>query len=729
MERSTTLSHARRLFGAILVAGLLGGAPEAAAVKTSFWKVDDIQAFLEGEHVAGVAVESDGYLTLGPAWDSVATRLEGVSYIWCLARDSKGRVYFGTGDNGRIYRWSRDRGATLIWETGAAEITCMAVDRSDNVYAGSAPGGIIYRVGAKGDTTRYFESGEESIWSLLVGKDGALYAGTGSQGKIFRVTAPGRGAVLAETKDVNVLALAEAKDGALLAGTASKGLLLRVERDGSMRVIYDGDADELRAIAVLEDGSIAVGTNRVQASRGPGESPGERAGAGEPRFAIEVTPRDGGKCGVFLIQPDGSARLLYAPPTDFLYAMVPYDAKSVLVATGESSALFRVGVDKKYAVLGVPVEKQILAIARSGGETFLATGNDAVLYALGAEPAREGTYTSQPFDLHSVASWGRVVAGITGGGQVQWSTRSGLSEEPDEGWSAWSKESLIEESAPIESPPARFLQYRLRLKRGGNESPVVSSIEVAYLQRNLPPEMGNVHILGPDNPYMEGGPEFRPPQISQSFPSGLKVEYNFPRVGPKQVSDASAAWARGIRTVSWEAIDPNGDALRYIVSIKANDEKEWRRLASDHSERLLSFDSESYPNGEYRIRIEASDHPDNPPPFALRAERMSSPFRIDNVPPRIENLKSSSPGGKSGRSTVAVTGTAVDADTRITAIEYSLDGGDWTDVFPEDGIFDARAEPFRFEVKDLSKGEHRITVRASDLDRNVAAAKVLTVTP
>jgi two component regulator with propeller domain len=141
-ERSPILNRARGLFAAIVVGALLGHASPAAAVKTSFWRTDDMAGFLQGEHVEGVALESDGYLTLGPSWDSVVTRLEGVSYIWSIARDSKGRIYFGTGDNGRIYRWTRGKGATLVWETGAGEITSLAVDRADNVYAGSAPGGI-----------------------------------------------------------------------------------------------------------------------------------------------------------------------------------------------------------------------------------------------------------------------------------------------------------------------------------------------------------------------------------------------------------------------------------------------------------------------------------------------------------------------------------------------------------------------------------------------------------
>lgn len=702
--------------------GLVARTPDAAAVKTSFWKVDDIESFLEGENVAGVAVESEGYLTLGSAWDSVATHLEGVSYIWCVARDSKGRVYFGTGDNGRIYRWTRDRGATLLWETGAAEITSMAIDGADNVYAGSTPGGVIFRVGAKGDTTRYYETGEESVWSLLVGKDGALYAGTGSHGKIFKVTAPSKGSVFVETKDVNVITLGEAKDGALLAGTASKGLLIRVEKTGSMRVIYDADADEVRAIAVLEDGSIAVGANRTQSGHGSSDTPG-----GDSRYGIDVTPQGGGKCGVFLVQPDGSARLLYAPPTDFVYALAAQDSKSLLVATGKPAALFRVSTDKKYAVLGVPEEKQILALARGGGETFVATGNDAVLYSLGSSAAKEGTYTSQPYDLHSVASWGTVNAMISGGGEVLWSTRSGLSQEPDDGWSAWSSEAPIKETATITSPASRFLQYRVKLKGSGSAAPVVSSLEVSYLQRNLPPEMGPIQVFGPDNPYMEGGPDYRPPQISQTFSNGLKVEYSAPRVGPKQVSDASAAWARGVRTVAWDAIDPNGDGLKYELSIKAEDEKEWRRLTSDQNERVYSFDAESYASGSYRIRVTASDSPDNPPSMTLKTERISPPFQIDNVPPRVENLRATAGKMSGGKASVTVTGVALDEDTRVASIEYSVDGADWVDVFPDDGIFDGKKEGFRFQVDGLAAGEHRISVRTSDLDRNVAVAKVVTV--
>ncbi|HEY3155904.1 MAG TPA: hypothetical protein VGK76_04630 [Candidatus Eisenbacteria bacterium] len=718
----------RRRFSAVLAALALVGASQAWAVRTSLWTQDTVDDFLTGD-VTGVTVTSEGQVQLGAAWDSVVTNLPEVAQIWCLARDSKGQIYFGTGDDGRIYRWSRGRSAQLVWNTGSSEIMSMAIDANDNLYAGSSTDGVIYRVTARGDTSRYFETGEQSVWTLLVGKNGMLYAGTGSRGRIYKVTGPGKGDVFADTRDANVLALAWAKDGALLAGTSSKGLLLRIEPNGSTRVIYDSGAEELRAIAVLDDGSIAVGTNRSPSgSSGAGAVVGSGP-PGVPSLGIEVTPTGGSKCGVFLVQPDGSARLLYAPPCDFVYAMAPGDAGSVWFTTGNPAALFRVGLDRKFALLGATESKQLLGLLRAGKEVYAAAGNAAVLYSLGSGVGTEGTYISEAHDLRSVASWGEARVAVSGGGEVRWSSRSGFSKTPDDGWSGWSREVPIKGYVKIESPPARFLQYRLRFRRGSGELPTVSTLEVAYLQRNLPPSIANVTLYGPENPFFEGGPEYRPPQISQSFPNGIKLEFSLPRAGPRAVSDASAAWARGIRSASWDAADPNGDNLRYKLYIKANDETSWKSLSSGTDDRAFSWDAESFANGTYRLKLEASDAPDNPDGTEMRAERLSAPFVIDNIPPRVEGLRTSTrEGSLRGRSTVTVSGLAIDADSRIAKIEYSVDGSDWKQVFPDDSIFDSLQEKFHFDVTDLAPGEHAVTVRASDEQRNVSVGKILAVT-
>jgi len=132
----------KRRYAAAIAALMLLPASQALAVKTSLWTQDGAEDFLTGD-VTGVTVTSDGQVLLGAAWDSVVTGLPDVAQIWCLARDSKGRVYFGTGDQGRIYRWSQGSKAQLVWDTGASEIVSLAVDANDNVYAGGSPGGVV----------------------------------------------------------------------------------------------------------------------------------------------------------------------------------------------------------------------------------------------------------------------------------------------------------------------------------------------------------------------------------------------------------------------------------------------------------------------------------------------------------------------------------------------------------------------------------------------------------
>jgi hypothetical protein len=281
----------------------------------------------------------------------------------------------------------------------------------------------------------------------------------------------------------------------------------------------------------------------------------------------------------------------------------------------------------------------------------------------------------------------------------------------------------------VESPPARYLQFRLHFKGSGSQSPALSSVEVAYQQENLPPEISNVRVYGPATPFIEGSADYRPPQLSQTFPDGMKLDYSIQRSGPRQVSDAAAQWVRGIRSVVWDAADPNADDLSYKVSIKAEDEKEWHPLGEETTERAMAWDSQAFANGTYRIRVVASDKPDNTAASALEAERLSPPFEIDNIPPRLEGLSvEAQPAPKGGHGKAVVKGVAVDADTRIGRIEYCVDGGDWMQILPLSGIFDSLREEFRFEIPDLAPGEHAISVRASDAHRNMTVSKVLAVT-
>ena len=80
-------------------------------------------------------------------------------------------------------------------------------------------------------------------------------------------------------------------------------------------------------------------------------------------------------------------------------------------------------------------------------------------------------------------------------------------------------------------------------------------------------------------------------------------------------------------------------------------------------ERYWSWDSTAFPDGEYRIRVTASDLPGNPPADALSTAMVSDPFLIDNTPPRIAGLAAGASGGK-----LHATWTAADALKLVNAL-------------------------------------------------------------
>ncbi len=137
-------------------------------------------------------------------------------------------------------------------------------------------------------------------------------------------------------------------------------------------------------------------------------------------------------------------------------------------------------------------------------------------------------------------------------------------------------------------------------------------------------------------------------------------------------------------------------------------------------ERYLSWDSTAFPDGEYRLRVSASDLPGNPPAEALSASMVSDPFLVDNTPPRIAGLAASASGGK-----LHAAWSAADALSDIKKAEYSLDGGDWTLVAPVSGLSDSHELDYDLTLDHLAAGEHTLAVRVQDDYDNQAVEKAV----
>jgi hypothetical protein len=179
-------------------------------------------------------------------------------------------------------------------------------------------------------------------------------------------------------------------------------------------------------------------------------------------------------------------------------------------------------------------------------------------------------------------------------------------------------------------------------------------------------------------------------------------------------------YAKGFVGVRWLATDENGDSMIYKIEIRGAGETEWKLLKDKLKEKQYSWDSTAYQDGEYQVRVTASDLPSNPPASALTALIESDPFVIDNTPPRILDLK----GGISG-SGIVVKWRAKDSLNLLDKAEYSVDGGDWTVVEPVTKLTDAKELEYSLTLSGLPRGEHTIAVRVADEYDNQAVEKTV----
>src|SRR5207249_2240662 len=96
--------------------------------------------------------------------------------------------------------------------------------------------------------------------------------------------------------------------------------------------------------------------------------------------------------------------------------------------------------------------------------------------------------------------------------------------------------------------------------------------------------------------------------------------------------------------------------------------KGWVKLPEKLAKKEHDLDTDSVPDGYYRIRVEATDRADNPPENALTGARESALFAIDHTAPTVEVKSGDAKPGE-----VAIEVHATDAMTRIVGASYSID--------------------------------------------------------
>jgi hypothetical protein len=713
------------------------------AVETKFWQQND-QADFEKGSFENISLRSDGRMFLAPsareAFDS------NTPYLWAIASDSKGALFTAGGGDGsgrsKLFEIAPDGKTRTVTELEGLEIHAIAIDKQDQIYAATDPDGKIYKVTRDGKCAVYYDPHAKYIWALAFDNSGNLLVATGDQGEIHRVTPDGKGSVFFRTEETHARSLAIDKNGNLIVGTEPGGLILRISPSALGFVLYQAPKREITSIAVASDGAIyaaGVGTRSStpsvvtttltsQPSTPPPSASGSSQGAvqisGRPPTPSQQPPlvlpgTVAGGSDVYRIDTDGAPHKVWSNAQDIVYA-IAFDSNGLpLIGSGNRGRVYRLDSDivSTQLVNLAPTQATGFATTPQGG-IFAITGNIGKVYQIGPGRARSGKYESEALDAGSFAYWGRLALRVSGSG-IAVRTRSGNLNRPVNNWSSWTAVPLEpngeESSGRIASPSARFVQYEVTLTASGE----VSAVELAYLTKNVAPVVQQIEITPANYKFPTQSLSLTPSTSITLQPLGQKRSSSASS-GIEIGTSASLNYAKGYIGARWLAHDENGDTLIYKLEIRGRGETEWKLLKDKLKEKELSWDSTAFPDGEYELRVTASDAPDNPPAAALSASLIGEPFLIDNTPPQITGLNATANGSR-----IDVRWRAKDARSIIDHAEYSVNGGEWLVVEPVNKLSDSREEEYHLVIDRPTAGEQTIAIRVSDYYDNQAVEKAV----
>jgi sugar lactone lactonase YvrE len=721
-------------------------------VETTFWQVGSFDEFLQGT-LTGVSLSKEGDLRLAPDAQAVFSPEEALALS--LARDSHGSIYVGTGHQGKVFRVGPDQKSTLLMTAAEPDIFAMAVGPDGNLYVGSSPEGKVYKVTPDGKSSIFYDPKAKYIWALQFDAQGRLYVGTGDKGQILRVDASGKGEVFFDSKQTHIMCLRLDPQGNLLAGSVPNGLIYRLSPRGKAFVIYQAALPEVHDLALGPQGQIFAATLGGAGSKGSPDlllaPPQGGSGGGVTTITVTAsaepestakgqTPPGGatppsfnrstpqvpqmpllqlgtGHGALIEILPDSTAETIWSSANESIFGLAVRN-DHVLFTTDSNGRIFDLDPkpnSEKLTILTETHESLATRLLLGGSDLYAATSNVAKLFRIGVSPTREGTFESPVKDTKFVSRWGVLAwrGDVPAGCTLQFYTRTGNSERPDNTWSDWAGPYSDPAGDAVKNPPARYLQWKAILRTSASGSPTLDEVTVSYLNQNLPPQIHSLNVSASSERTGAAGAS-----TNLSMGGGLTVSSS-PSVGYGAAPQSTPTTKTPI-TLTWQADDPNGDQLVYALYVKATDEREWHLLKDKIHQSSYTIDPTALADGKYVARLVASDEESNPPSLERKSELLSAPFWVDNTPPDVEVVKQTVSG-----STAEVQFSAEDSTSPLRSAETSLDGQDWHDVLSDDGIVDSRKETFTVKLTHLAPGEHVLALRASDTSGNIGVGKAV----
>jgi hypothetical protein len=684
-------------------------AVRADAVVTSTWTVETYQQFDAGDATSAF-ITSTGEVR--PGWDTKRTKLEGDA-VWSALELADGSVLVGSDADGALYRITGDSAKLVTKIDGAIAVVSLTQTSDGTVWAGAMPGKKLWKIDLKtGKATAGPELAKtETVWSLASIGD-TVYAGTGPSGKLFAIKG-GSAKEVFDSEDKRITALA-VSDGAVWVGTSDRALVFRYDpKDGRTRAMGDFAGNEITAMAAFKGGVVVAANDlpeavvptgktasQVEAAEKPTANKGQttkapdfgtKPGAEKDPPTVTDVGRKGAKKGkgaLFRVGVDGRLDQLHALTATYFTSVAVSPDGTVYAGAADKGRVYMVDAEDAVATAFDVDERSVSQLWFDGPLLGFATDDAAGVYRATGR-ASQAKYVSDVLDAKTVARFGKLTWNASG--KVTIETRSGNTAKPGVGWSEWQSPSQIgklgggNEGGKIASPSGRYLQFRAAL---GDDDARVRRVMAYYQPQNTATEVQEVTVES----------------TKESLPT---------------LKDLAAKPRSPILKLKWKVENSDSDDTTYTLEARRDGEANWRPLQTGKAPLTAvtwDWNTETYPDGWYRLRVTSSDAAANSPDRALTSAKISTMFAIDNTRPAIEGLTVNYP---------KATARATDALSTISEMAFSVDDEAWQLGTTVDGLFDDQREDLRIDLPTgLTRGTHTIAVRVADSAGNVGSTSV-----
>lgn len=699
--------------------------------------------FSKGE-LSQISLHTDGYLLAAPALETLV-ELD-APILWDAVVDSKGNLFVGTGNQGAVYKVTPEGESETIFEPNRLMTRAIALDDRDQLFVAVSPDGTLYKVNRDGGVEVFLRLEDEYVWDMVFSEDGDLYLATGTKGKIYRIDTGDdepEPEVFFDSEETHITALAFEADGDLLAGSATHGLLYRINEDGEGDVIYSTGEREVRSIVPQEDGTVffssfnqpgrssslkkpsssSSSSNQSNNSSGSSffadtDTPSNGDPKPTPFYSMTVSARSSDSGSLYFLDNDGFVTNWWLENNVSIYSLAQMPNGNMILGTGSKGHLYEVSEPGNWTLLHtLDASGEITGVVPTGedGEYYLICSNPGRILKLDTNEVSEGYFQSEVVDFDHVSKFGsfQVYSDPGGDSVVGVEVRGGNLESPDRTWTEWTE--LAGENGVFRNPlpPSRFMQYRLLF--GDDGVPPVHQVRFFSRTQNLAPLITSIKIL-------DSGYEARTfttqstnasVDLARSLNSGVESEFAKLANKPRQVKLFPKP---GSQTVAWRSVDGNGDDLSYTVKLSALGEDTWVTLAEDIKDTFLSYTTQGFADGYYRLKVIVTDDPSNPSSEAKTGEQVSEVFLIDNTPPVILLSDYERDGDE-----VTLEITASDNTSLIRSASYRLNGNDMDSIHPEDGILDENLETFVLKLDSPEESGESLLMEVEDEVGNVTA--------